>query len=146
MIRDKLKAMNANFSEVNDLTIEQHEEMIADEGVDLVYLPGCSVKKGDPGRDDFLKKMAEYYFTLDGLQRIKQKSGKTIGLMHSLPRNEGEFDFSIDASEHELYFKQIGFSVPQFHRVYNHVYELSLFLRKKYENSGHHKNVPTTFL
>jgi len=112
VIRDKLKAMNANFSEVNDLTIDQHEEMIADEGVDLVYLPGCSVKKGDPGRDDFLKKMAEYYFTLDGLQRIKQKGGKTVGLMHSLPRNEGEFDFSIDASEHELYFKQISFSVP----------------------------------
>ena len=112
VIRDKLKAMNANFSEVNDLTIGQHEEMIADEGVDLVYLPGCSVKKGDSGRDEFLKKMAEYYFTLDGLQRIKQKNGKTVGLMHSLPRNEGEFDFSIDASEHELYFKQIGFSVP----------------------------------
>ena len=104
--------MNANFVEVNDLTIAQHEEMIADEGVDLVYLPGCSVKKGDPGRDDFLKKMAEYYFTLEGLQKIKQKSGKTVGLMHSLPRNEGEFDFAIDASEHELYFKQIGFSVP----------------------------------
>ena len=112
VIREKLKAMNANFTEVNDLTIGQHEEMIADEGVDLVYLPGCSVKKGDAGRDDFLKKMAEYYFTLEGLQRIKQKSGKTVGLMHSLPRNEGEFDFAIDASEHELYFKQIGFSVP----------------------------------
>jgi aspartate carbamoyltransferase catalytic subunit len=70
------------------------------------------VKKGDPGRDDFLKKMAEFYFTLEGLQKIKQKSGKTVGLMHSLPRNEGEFDFAIDASEHELYFKQIGFSVP----------------------------------
>ena len=67
---------------------------------------------GDPGRDDFLKKMAEYYFTLEGLQRIKWKSGKTVGLMHSLPRNEGEFDFAIDASAHELYFKQIGFSVP----------------------------------
>ena len=112
VIRKKLQAMNANFVEVNDLTIAQHEEMIADEGVDLVYLPGCSVKKGDPGRDDFLKKMAEYYFTLEGLQKIKQKSGKTVGLMHSLPRNEGEFDFAIDASEHELYFKQIGFSVP----------------------------------
>jgi len=34
------------------------------------------------------------------------------GVMHSLPRNEGEFDFGIDATQHELYFKQIGFSVP----------------------------------
>ena len=48
VIRAKLKAMNANFTEVNDLTIGQHEEMLADEAVDLLYLPGCSVKKGDP--------------------------------------------------------------------------------------------------
>ena len=112
IIREKLKSMNTNFTEVNDLTIDQHEEMLLDESVDLLYLPGCSVKKGESGRDEFLKKMAEFYFTLEGLQKIKQKSGKTIGLMHSLPRNEGEFDFAIDASEHELYFKQIGFSIP----------------------------------
>ena len=112
VIRDKLDAMGANYTEHFDLTIGQHEAMIADEGVDLVYLPGCSVKKGDPGRDDFLKKMAEYYFTLEGLQKIEKQSGKTVGIMHSLPRNEGEFDFAIDASAHELYFKQIAFSVP----------------------------------
>ncbi|MCG8508257.1 MAG: hypothetical protein MI741_03420 [Rhodospirillales bacterium] len=111
VIREKLKAMNANFTEVNDLTIAQHEEMIADEGVDLVYLPGCSVKKGDPGRDEFLKKMAEYYFTLEGLQKIEKKTGKIVGVTHSLPRNEGEFDFAIDDSPHQLYFKAIGFSV-----------------------------------
>ena len=104
--------MKANYTEVNDLTIKQQEELIADEGVDLVYLPGCSVKKGDPGREDFLKKMAEFYFTLEGLQKIEKKSGKTVGLMHSLPRNEDEFDFAIDDSAHQLYFKQIGFSVP----------------------------------
>ena len=112
VIREKLDAMKANYTEVNDLTIKQQEELIADEGVDLVYLPGCSVKKGDPGREDFLKKMAEFYFTLEGLQKIEKKSGKTVGLMHSLPRNEDEFDFAIDDSAHQLYFKQIGFSVP----------------------------------
>ena len=56
VIREKLKAMNANFTEVNDLTIGQHEEMLADEAVYLLYLHGCSVKKGDPGRDDFFEK------------------------------------------------------------------------------------------
>ena len=56
--------------------------------------------------------MEEYYFTVDVLSRIQKKSGKTVGVMHSLPRNEGEFDFGIDATQHELYFKQIGFSVP----------------------------------
>jgi aspartate carbamoyltransferase catalytic subunit len=112
VIRDKLDAMNANYTEHNDLTMAQHEEMIADEGIQLVYLPGCSVKKGDPGRDDFLKKMQEYYFTLPGLKALEAKTGTTVGIMHSLPRNDGEFDFAIDDSPHQLYFKQIGFSVP----------------------------------
>ncbi len=112
VIRQKLDAMKANYVEHNDLTLAQHEQLIADEGVQLVYLPGCSVKKGDPGRDDFLKKMEQYYFNLEGLQRLEKKTERTVGIMHSLPRNEGEFDFAIDDSAHELYFKQIGFSVP----------------------------------
>ncbi len=112
MIRAKLKAMNANFKEVNDLTIGQQEELIADESVDLVYLPGCSVKKGDPGRDDFLKKMAEFYFTAEGLKNIEKKTGKTVGITHSLPRNDGEFDIAIDKTAHQVYFKAIGFSIP----------------------------------
>ena len=112
VILEKLDAVNGNYEEHNDLTIAQQEDLIADEGIDLLYLPGCSVKKGDPGRDDFMKKMEEYYFTVDGLSRIREKSGKIVGVMHSLPRNEGEFDFGIDATQHELYFKQIGFSVP----------------------------------
>ena len=111
VIREKLTAMNANFTEVNDLTISQQEAMIADEGVDFVYLPGCSVKKGDPGRDDFMKKMAEFYFTAEGLQNIEKKTGKTVGISHSLPRNAGEFDFAIDKTAHQLYFKAIGFSI-----------------------------------
>ena len=112
VILEKLDAVNGNYEEHNDLTIAQQEDLIADEGIDLLYLPGCSVKKGDPGRDDFMKKMEEYYFTVEGLSRIREKSGKTVGVMHSLPRNEGEFDFGIDATQHELYFKQIGYSVP----------------------------------
>ncbi len=112
IIRKKLDAMGTNYTEVYDQTIKQHEELIADQDVDLVYLPGCSVKMGDPGRDDFMKKMQEFYITVDGLTAIQKKTGKTVGIMHSLPRNEGEFDFAIDDSPHELYFKQIAFSVP----------------------------------
>lgn len=111
VIKDKLDAMGANYEEHFDLTLGQQEELIADGGVDFVYLPGCSVKKGDPGRDDFMKKMQEYYFTLEGLQKIEKKTGRTVGISHSLPRNEGEFDFAIDESAHQLYFKAIGFSV-----------------------------------
>ena len=59
-----------------------------------------------------MKKMQAYYFTREGMERIEQRGGKAVGVMHSLPRNEGEFDFSIDASPYQLYFKQIAFSVP----------------------------------
>ena len=112
VVRDKLVAMKANFTEVNDLTLSEQEELIVDEGVDYVYLPGCSVKKGDPGRDDFMKKMEEYYFTAEGLRKIQEKTGRTVGISHSLPRNAGEFDFAIDHTAHQMYFKAIGFSIP----------------------------------
>lgn len=79
--------------------------------VDLIYLPGCSVKKDDPNRADFEKKMANYYVSLEMLRNIKAKTGKTVGVHHSLPRNPGEFDFGIDNTEHQLYFRAIGFSV-----------------------------------
>ena len=32
--------------------------------------------------------------------------------MHSLPRNEVEFEKAIDDSEFQLYFQQMAFSVP----------------------------------
>ena len=112
VIREKLDELGANYKEYNDLTIREQEQLILDEHVDLLYLPGCSVKKGEPGRDDFMKKMEEYYFTVEGLNRVRDTNGKTVGVMHSLPRNEGEFDFGIDNTEYELYFKQISFSVP----------------------------------
>ena len=73
IIRKKLDAMGTNYTEVYDQTIKQHEELIADQDVDLVYLPGCSVKMGDPGRDDFMKKMQEFYITVDGLTAIQKK-------------------------------------------------------------------------
>lgn len=111
IVRQKLVAMGANFEEHFDLTMKQNEELYADKGVDLIYLPGCSVKKDDPNRADFEKKMANYYVSLDMLKSIKAKTGKTVGVHHSLPRNPGEFDFGIDNTEHQLYFRAIGFSV-----------------------------------
>ena len=111
VVRQKLIKMNANFEEHFDLTMKQNEELYADKNVDLIYLPGCSVKKDDPNRADFEKKMANYYVSLEMLRNIKAKTGKTVGVHHSLPRNPGEFDFGIDNTEHQLYFRAIGFSV-----------------------------------
>ena len=78
---------------------------------DLIDLPGCSENKVVPNREDFMKKMANYYVSMDMLNNIKKKTGKVVGVHHSPPRNPGEFDFGIDNTEHQLYFRAIGFSV-----------------------------------
>lgn len=111
IVRHKLTVMGAHFEEHFDLTKKENEILYMDEKVDLIYLPGCSVKKDDPNRADFERKMANFYISLEMLQTIKEKTGKTVGLHHSLPRNPGEFDFNIDNTEHQLYFRAIGFSV-----------------------------------
>ena len=55
-----------------------------------------------------MRKVANHYLYLNDLEYIKKKTGRVVGIMHSLPRN----DFEFDKSEFELYFKQIGFSIP----------------------------------
>lgn len=109
-IRERLDETGSKYTEHFDLTEKQQEELLME--CDLVYLPGCSVPKGQDARDLFMKKAQNYYIKLDTLIKAKEKYGRTIGIMHSLPRFEGEFDFAIDNTEHELYFKQIGFSIP----------------------------------
>ncbi|AMO75529.1 MULTISPECIES: aspartate carbamoyltransferase [Pseudomonas] len=111
VVRDKLVRMGAQFEEHFDLSESQNKELYIERDVDLIYLPGCSVKKDDPNREDFVKTMAKYYLSMEMLQEIRQKTGKVVGVHHSLPRNPGEFDFAIDNTEHQLYFRAIGFSV-----------------------------------
>lgn len=111
IVRNKLVAMGAQFEEHFDLDQKGNEELYTEKKVDLIYLPGSSVKKDDPNREDFMKKMNNYFVSMDMLQNIKKKTGKVVGVHHSLPRNQGEFDFGIDNTEHQLYFRAIGFSV-----------------------------------
>ena len=82
-------------------------------GVDACYLPGCSVPKDDPAaRAAFLDAIKPFYISLSELQEIKKKTGKAVGIMHSLPRNDVEFEYTIDDTEFQLYFRQMAFSVP----------------------------------
>ncbi len=111
VIMDKIKATGARVTVHNDLSSEEYMECMA--GVDACYLPGCSVPKNDPvARSAFLDTIKPFYITLDGLRKIKEKTGKVVGIMHSLPRNDVEFDYAIDDSEFQLYFRQMAFSVP----------------------------------
>lgn len=109
-IRQKLDETGCKYTEFFDLSQQEQEELIMQS--DLVYLPGCCVPKGQDARDLYMEKAQNYYIKLETLQKAKQKYGKSVGLMHSLPRFAGEFDFSIDNTEHQLYFKQIAFSIP----------------------------------
>ncbi len=110
VVRDKLTAMGASFEEHFDLDKAGNLDLMAN--ADLLYLPGSSLKKDDPNREDFMKKVANHAFTLEDLQNLKKKTGRAIGIMHSLPRNDFEFDQAIDNTEFQLYFKQIGYSIP----------------------------------
>ena len=109
LIRQKLDDMSGKYTEYFDLKKKDQDELLST--CDLVYLPGCCVPVGQSARDVFMKKAANYYIDLETLEEAKRKYGKTIGIMHSLPRFKGEFDFRIDDTEHELYFKQISFSI-----------------------------------
>lgn len=111
IIRNKLTSLGARWEEHFDLNFKQHEKLFADVGADVVYLPGSSLKKDDPKREEFMKKLADHYISLEMLTNVKKKTGKVVGVHHSLPRNPGEIDMAIDGDEHELYFKAIGFSV-----------------------------------
>ena len=80
-----------------------------------------------------MKKMKEFYFTVEGLQRIEKKSGKTIGVSHSLPRNAGEFDFGIDKTAHQIYFKaKKSYTITRDEWVAFHI-ELPWSIRKSKE-------------
>ena len=105
-----LQSMGASFEEHFDLTHDENVELMA--RADLLYLPGSSLKKEDPNREDFMRKVANHYLYLNDLEYIKKKTGRVVGIMHSLPRNDFELEQSLDKSEFELYFKQIGFSIP----------------------------------
>lgn len=109
MIREKLDIAGAKYEEHFDLSKEEQKELLM--SCDIVYLPGCSVPKGQGAREIFMEKAANYYIDLETLEEAKRVHGRTIGIMHSLPRFKGEFDFRIDNTEHELYFKQVSFSV-----------------------------------
>ena len=111
LIQGKLDAAGAKYKIYNDLSNDEMMELMG--SCDTCYLPGCSVPKDNPEeRAAFLDLIRPFYITLEGLQTVKKKFGKTVGIMHSLPRNEVEFEKTIDDSEFQLYFQQMAFSVP----------------------------------
>jgi len=111
VIEGKLREVGANYKIHNDLSHKEMMELMS--GCDACYLPGCSVPKDDPeARAAFIDKIKPFYITLEDLMEVKRHTGRTVGVMHSLPRNAVEFEGAIDDSEFQLYFRQMAFSVP----------------------------------
>lgn len=110
MIRHKLLKIGAKFEEYSNLNKKQNLELLTNS--DLVYMPITSLASDDPNRKVFLSRLSQHYISLNDLQTIKKRTGKIIGAMHPLPRNDNQFDSSIDDTEFELYFKTVKLSVP----------------------------------
>jgi aspartate carbamoyltransferase catalytic subunit len=106
----KQERFGANVTEHFDVTRSEHDDLVKQH--DFVYLPGCRIPEGDPKRDLYMEHKDSYYISLDTLREAKEETGRTVKLMHSLPRFEGEFDFDIDDTEHALYFNQVPNGVP----------------------------------
>ena len=108
-IKDQLEEYEAEYTEHFDVSREEHDLLVKES--DVVYLPGCRIPKGGEERELYMEHKDNYYVDLETLQEAKSE-GNTVGIMHSLPRFDGEFDFNIDDTEHELYFDQVGNGVP----------------------------------
>lgn len=55
-----------------------------------------------------MRKVANHYLYLNDLEYIKKKTGRVVGIMHSLPRNDFEFEQSLDKSEFERISSRSG--------------------------------------
>lgn len=111
LVLDKLKTAGSRFTLVEDGSHQDFLDLLAEH--DLCYFPGCCVPKDNPAeRDAFMHGLKPFYITLEECKKLSSGRSRPLGVMHALPRNDCEFDLAIDGSDHELYFKQMAFSVP----------------------------------
>ena len=98
----------ANVREVFDPDQDTFNELISE--VDLVYLPGSSAPKGAQA-EEFKKMMDDFFVRYETMDRVKEETGRTIRVTHTLPRRAGEMDLRIDDTPHQQYFEAIAYSV-----------------------------------
>lgn len=97
-----------NVQEKFDFTQDSFNEYI--QGMDLVYLPGCSAPKG-PEAEAFKKLIDNYYVRFEALDRVHREQNRIIRVTHTLPRRAGEMDLRLDNTPHQLYFETLAYSV-----------------------------------
>ena len=98
----------ANVKEVFDPDQDSFNDLVSE--VDLVYLPGSSAPKGAQA-EEFKKMMDDFFVRYETIDRVKEETGRTIRVTHTLPRRAGEMDLRIDDTPHQQYFEAIAYSV-----------------------------------
>lgn len=98
----------ANVRELFDPDQDSFNDLISE--VDLVYLPGSSAPKGAQA-DEFKKMMDDFFVRYETMERVREETGRTIRVTHTLPRRAGEMDLRIDDTPHQQYFEAIAYSV-----------------------------------
>lgn len=98
----------ANVKEVFDPDQDTFNDLVSE--VDLVYLPGSSAPKGAQA-EEFKKMMDDFFVRYETIDRVKEETGRTIRVTHTLPRRAGEMDLRIDDTPHQQYFEAIAYSV-----------------------------------
>jgi aspartate carbamoyltransferase catalytic subunit len=108
-VMDNIRNANgANVKEVFDPDQDAFNDLISE--VDLVYLPGSSAPKGAQA-EEFKKMMDDFFVRYETIDRVKEETGRTIRVTHTLPRRAGEMDLRIDDTPHQQYFEAIAYSV-----------------------------------
>jgi aspartate carbamoyltransferase catalytic subunit len=108
-VMDNIRNANgANVREVFDPDQDAFNDLISE--VDLVYLPGSSAPKGAQA-EEFKKMMDDFFVRYETIDRVKEETGRTIRVTHTLPRRAGEMDLRIDDTPHQQYFEAIAYSV-----------------------------------
>ena len=108
-VMDNIRNANgANVREVFDPDQDAFNDLISE--VDLVYLPGSSAPKGAQA-EEFKKMMDDFFVRYETMDRVKEETGRTIRVTHTLPRRAGEMDLRIDDTPHQQYFEAIAYSV-----------------------------------
>ena len=106
-VTEKLSKFD-NVKEMFDFTQDSFNDFIS--GMDLVYLPGCSVPKG-PEAEAFKKLMESYFVRFETLDKVRREQNRIVYVTHTLPRRAGEMDLRIDETPHQLYFEAITRSI-----------------------------------
>ena len=108
-VMENICKVNGDVEEVFDLNQKQFNEFIY-QNADVLYLPGCSAPKGEDS-EKYKKIMDNYFIQYETIEKANKEKNKIIYVTHPLPRRQSEFDFRIDKSSSELYFKATAYSI-----------------------------------